>query len=189
MIAAIITFSIRNRTLSSSPSAPARPRRVRCVGDAGRRHPRPVREPGDRLHRWPGTARARSRTRSPSRCRWACEAARRPGRALLERRRLFDDPRDLRRWRSSSAEARRRVGERLAQLRRSLPAGATPSWRPTRRRRADLLVHRRGRRSRPGPVAGGPGLVRPAAARLGAGRGRGRQRRRLSRSSTRSSRP
>ena len=57
-------------------------------------------------------------------------AARRPGGAVVERRRLLDDQRDLRRPASTLAEARRRVAERLARVQGELPAGRAPSLAP-----------------------------------------------------------
>ncbi len=86
---------------------------------------------------------------------------------------IFDDGVD-------SAEARRRVGERLTQLQGELPAGATPELDARHTGdRTDLLVHRRGRWIGPGPAPRDSGLVRPTPARLGSRRGGCLQRRRV----------
>jgi Cu/Ag efflux pump CusA len=73
----------------------------------------------------------------------------------------------------SAAAARDGVERRRAAARRGPPPGAGRG-----RHGPGLLVHGRGPRLRPRPVAGGAGLVRPPAARRGAGRGRSCQRRR-----------
>ena len=87
---------------------------------------------------------------------------------------IFDDGVDRRRGRAGGWPSGWR------ESRASCPPGATPELTPDAAGdRPDLLVHRRGRRPRPGPAARDPGLVRPPAARLGAGRGRGLERRRV----------
>ena len=87
---------------------------------------------------------------------------------------IFDDGRPDRR----GAAAGGRAAGPGAQG--SCPPGAVPELAPDcAGDRPDLLVHGRGRRARPGPAPRDPGLVRPPAARLGAGRGGGLERRRI----------
>ena len=76
--------------------------------------------------------------------------------------------------------ARQRVLERLS-IAGDVPAAGRRALPGPRRHRPgpDLLVHRRGRRLRPRPAAGHPGLVRPLPAQQRPRRGRGRLRRRL----------
>ena len=163
--------------------------RLGLLAHAGRRDPRPVGEPGHRLHRLEGPRPPRGRgpghlspgPRPPG-------APRRARGAVVERRRLLDDQRDLRGRASTFEEARRRVAERLAQDPGRAPRRASwPQLAPdSPGDRADLLVHGRGGRPRPGPASRHPGLVRPPSARVGRRRGRGVERGRLSASSTRS---
>ncbi len=60
----------------------------------------------------------------------------------------------------SSAEGRRRVGDRLARVARNYPKTRAAELGPDARcDRSDILVHGRGRGSGPGPSEGDPGLV------------------------------
>ena len=151
MIESIIEWSIRNR-LHRDPGVPrARGRGLpRADDDAGRRDPRPVREPGDRLHRLDGPQPPGDRGPDHLPALGQPPGARRgQGRAVVERVQLLDDHDHLRRRHRLLLRPPAGAGEAVDRL--DVPAaGRDPVPRPRRHgRRPDLLVHRRGRRQGP----------------------------------------
>ena len=148
---------------------------------AGRRHPRSVREPGDRVHRLDGPQPARNR--GPDHLSALGEPARaggREGRSGQQRVQLLDDRHHLRGQRRFLLRAPARAG--AARPGQHVPAAGRDSLPGPRRHGpgANLLVHRRGRGLRPRPAQGHPGLVRPLPAQFRARRGAGRLGGRLS---------
>ena len=137
MIDAIITFSIRHRAAGHRRQpGPGRAGRMGRLGNAGRRDPRPLGKPGDRLHRVEGARPARDRGPGdlPAHARPA-RAARRAGGAVIERRRLLDDQRDLRRRRRPRRRTPARGRAAGSRAGRSFPTGADARAGARRRRR------------------------------------------------------
>ena len=171
---------------------PGRLGRVRGPGRAGRRDPRPVREPGDRPRRMAGPRGGRGRGPGHRRARRGAERGR--GCAddpVVERLRRGDVLGHLRRFgRRPRGPPFPRRPAGLVGRPGSAPAGRDAPPRPGRAGDGPgLLVHGRGRR--PGPVAAPrhPGLVRQAPARLRPRRRRGRERRRDGGGNSRRGRP
>ena len=144
-------------------------------GHADRRDPRPVGQPGDRVHRL-GRAR-RAGSRGPGQLPAHGEPARprrRPRRPLAVRLRLLDDLRRLRRQRGSvfRAHARARAAQPRVDAdarRRGADARAGRDGRGSR-----VLVHRRERSPVAARPAQPPGLVHQVPAQRRPGRRRGR---------------
>ena len=177
---------VDHRVVDPQP-LPRDPRLARARGrglprdddDAGRRDPRPLREPGHRLHRLDGPQPPGDRGPDHLPPLGQPPGARRgQGRAVVERVQLLDDHDHLQGRDRLLLRPPARPGEALDRL--DVPAaGRDPLPRPRRHgRRPDLLVHRRRGRQGPQRAAVAPGLVRPLPAQQRARRGRGRLRRR-----------
>ncbi len=141
---------------------------------AGRCHPRPVGEPGHRLHRLDGPQpQGDRRPDHLSALGQPARAGGREGGAVLQRVQLLDDQRDLRRQRRFLLRPAARAG--TAHALRHLPAAGRDALPGPRRHGPgpDLLVHGRRRGPGPGPAPRDPGLVRPLPAQLGPRRGPG----------------
>ena len=141
---------------------------------AGRCHPRPVGEPGDRLHRLDGPQPQGDR--GPDHLSAFGElagAGGREGGAVLQRVQLLDDQRDLRRQRRFLLRPATGVG--AAHPGQHFPAAGRGALSGPRCHGpgADLLVHGRRRRAGPGPAPRDPGLVRPLPTQFGPRRGPG----------------
>ena len=138
MIESIIEWSIRNRYLVILASLVLGRRGLpRPDDDAGRRDPRPLREPGHRLHRLDGPEPPGDR--GPGHLSALGQppgAGRGQGRPVVERVQLLDDHDHLQRRDRLLLRPPARPGEALDRLRRSCRRGSSPTSPPTPRRSA-----------------------------------------------------
>ena len=134
-------IEVDHRVVDPQP-LPRHPRRARARGrgrprhddDAGRRDPRPVREPGDRLHRLDGPQPPGDR--GPGHLSALGQppgAGRREGRAVVERVQLLDDHHHLRRRDRLLLRPPAGAGEARRSPRRSCRRASRPTWPPTPR--------------------------------------------------------